>query len=81
MLLLTHYFLLKAESFDHEELEEYEETINEARNALSDYNATLEEYELELSSLKEFEEYFKQKTTFEENFKKKVHGFTHALRR
>lgn len=53
-----------------EELEEYEETINEARNALSDYNATLEEYELELSSLKEFEEYFKQKTTFEENFKK-----------
>lgn len=53
-----------------EELEEYEEKKNDASDALSNYNSLLEEYELELSSLKEFEDYFKQKTTFEENLKK-----------
>lgn len=53
-----------------DEIAAYERIKNEASDSLSSYNAKLEELELELSSLKEFEEYFKQKKVFEENLKK-----------
>ena len=51
-------------------LESYEEKKIEADRQIAEYSDKLERLEKELSELKEFEEYFKQKKTFEENMRR-----------